>query len=886
MNPSDVETSSASARPGRTPAAGDVLAERYQLVQRIASGGSAEVFEAEHAVTRRRVAVKVLRADAKGELASVERFFREASACAGIDSDHIVAVLDCDVDRTSGAPFIVMELLHGKDLARFIADTLAQGTPVPPSLAMNLLKQVASALDKVHAQGIVHRDLKPANLFLTFPSDGPARVKVLDFGIARIAADGVGSGASRVGTPLYMSAEQLAGSDTITLAADIWSFALIAYELLVGHPYWTGNTAASLFARIPDAEAHPKPTELAVRHGVHLPRAFDPWLLRCIDPDPTRRPPSVGEALGDLLRLYDPKATQPPSRASVSPVAPIPSRLAPRASSSRPPPPRASIPAVAPSRPSVPIVVAPPSAPPAPPAPPAPMTEELDDDEIEDLTETSDVPIGLREALAPITPSTPAPSASEARTLRVEPISERVDEDRRLTIPLAPAVASLFGPPLRHDVEPDEPVTAELPAAHLPSTAAPRDLADSPELPDPAPEPVDTLGANVAAALEDPHASRPARRVPRSLELAATALLPVQAPAPPPPPAVKPVMLIAAAVVTLGLASVAGWVLFGRRVATPASVRGDGVWHGPSAFESASLASTTSVWAGALRVRVDATPPASGLDTARTFHALLSAHRAGVALPSDRLVAMVVALDRFRTPRGWPAPDRPGPDAEATAQAALAYAAMAEVTRADTGRVRVNVARTALLELQRPDGSFELAGDPTAAPLATTSLAVSALLAAESAAGDATPDAITARRRAVHVLRDALQRSDHPVWSAPPALDRAIAALWSARAQAHDVDPADEGIAARYADHLGERCADQRCAVIAPLAEAPWVPGALVTSARLLRDSASLPPSSLRSLSTFVRAGIAAMDRDRAYDGGGDTRWLASALSAAGELQR
>jgi len=245
-----------------------------------------------------------------------------------------------------------------------------------------------------------------------------------------------------------------------------------------------------------------------------------------------------------------------------------------------------------------------------------------------------------------------------------------------------------------------------------------------------------------------------------------------------------------------------------------------------------------------------------------------------------------VALDRFRTPRGWPAADRPGPDAEATAQAALAYAAMAEVTRADTARVRVDVARSALLELQRPDGSFDAAGELGAAPLGTTALAVSALLAAESASGSPTPDAVTARRRAVHVLRDALQRSDHPVWSAPPALDRAVAALWSARAQVHDVDPADEAIAARYADHLGERCPDRRCAALPTLAEAPWVPGALVTSARLLRDSASLPPSSLRSLSAFVRAGVAAMDRDRAYDGGGDARWLAAALASLGELLR
>ncbi|MDO9021775.1 MAG: serine/threonine-protein kinase [Myxococcales bacterium] len=882
MSPSDDAVSPIPPAAARhAPGAGDVLCERYRLVQRIATGGSAEVFEAEHAVTRRRVAVKVLRTDVRGELASVERFFREASACAGIDSDHIVAVLDCDVDKATDSPFIVMELLHGKDLARFIADTLAQGTPVPPSLAMNLLKQVASALDKVHARGIVHRDLKPANLFLTFPSDGPARVKVLDFGIARIAADGAASGGARVGTPLYMSAEQLSGRAEVTPAADIWSFALIAYELLVGHPYWENNTATSLFARIPDAESHPRPTELAARHGVHLPRAFDPWLLRCIDPDPARRPPTVGEALGDLLRLYDPKATQPPTRAAAPPA-----RLAPRASARPSAPslqgPRMAIPL--PSRaPPEPAAPSKPAAPPAPskPAPAPPLsrpnpTEELDDAEIEDLTETSDRPPSL--SIPP-----PAP-ASEARTRQMAPVAvARDDEDRRLTVPMAPVVADLFGPPLRSDPAPDERVTAEVPAVtHLPSTATPRERFLSP---DPAPElePVDTLGANVAAAMESPDASVRSRRIPRSVELASTALLPVHAPVPP-APAVRPTTLLAAAAVTLGLAGAAGWVLFGHRAPAAHGARGDGLWRSPSAFESASLAATTVTWASALRALAEGAARPAGADTARALHALLEAHRAGVPLPPERQISLLIALDRLRTPHGWPAAEAGAPDAGATAWAALAYASMAEVTQVDTARVRVEVARDALLALQQPDGSFDADSDPVASPLRATAVAVSALLAAESALRAPRPDDVAARRRAVRFLRAGLQRADHPVWSAPAALDLAVAALWSARAHAHDADPADAVIAGRYADHLGDRCPDHRCAPPPPLADAPWLPGALATAARLLRDPASLPSSSQRALSAFVRAGVAAVDRDRAY--AGDLGWHATALVAVSDLQR
>jgi serine/threonine-protein kinase len=886
VSPSDdAAPPSPAPTPRRAPAAGDVLCERYRLVQRIATGGSAEVFEAEHAVTRRRVAVKVLRTDARGELASVDRFFREASACAGIDSDHIVAVLDCDVDKAFDAPFIVMELLHGKDLARFVADTLAQGTPVPPSLAMNLLKQVASALDKVHARGIVHRDLKPANLFLTFPSDGPARVKVLDFGIARIVADGAASGGARVGTPLYMSAEQLSGRAEVTPAADIWSFALIAYELLVGFPYWENNTATSLFARIPDADSRPKPTELAARHGVHLPRAFDPWLLRCIDPDPARRPPTVGEALGDLLRLYDPKATQPPTRAAAPPA-----RLAPRASP-RPPAPTSSRPPAVrlpmPSRPSVEPARA--SIEPAVAARPNP-TEELDDEELEDLTETSDVPAALR-APAPLAPSAPpldplATPPSEARTRMMAPV-ERDDEDRRPTLSMAPVVADLFGPALRVAAPPDERVTAELPAApvNLPSSAAPRERFLSPDPPPeaaPDPEPVDTLGANVDLALAAPSDSLRARRIPRAVELASTALLPVQAPAAP-APGVKPAMLLAAAAVTVGLAGAAAWVLFHDRGPSSTDAARDGVWRSPSAFEAASLAATTARWAAALLPLVEAQRP-DGAGTARALRALLEAHRAGVALPPDRQVALLIALDRARSPRGWSAAGAAAPDAESTAWAALAYAAMAEITQAETARVRVEVARDALLAMQQPDGSFEADADPVGSPLRATAAAVAALLASEAALSAPRPDDVAARRRAVGVLRAALHRADHPVWSAPAALDAAVAALWTARAQAHDDAPADAVIASRYVDHLGERCPDQRCAAVPPLAEAPWVPAATVTAVRLLRDPASLPSSSLRALSAFVRAGIAAVDRDRAF--AGDLRWQAGALAAVSELQR
>ncbi|MFO0626174.1 MAG: protein kinase [Polyangiales bacterium] len=321
---------------------GAVFSDRYRLVRRLGSGGMAEVFEVEHLLTKRHLALKLLHPESLGNPTSVERFYREASACAGIDSDHIVQIIDCDVDKTTAIPFLVMELLQGEDLAQYIAKRWEDGAGIPPTTVTALLKQVASALDKVHAQGIVHRDLKPANLFVTFPDDGPPRVKILDFGIAKhIHSDVSSTPSGRLGTPLYMAAEQVSHRAPISAQTDITAVALIAYELLVGRPYWHGLSAAAIFARVPDRAAHHPPSASASKHGVELPAGFDAWMLRCLDPDPARRPPSVSVAVGELLRVYDPRATQPP----IGPAAPSeivrPSRPTPARPATAVPAPRA-----------------------------------------------------------------------------------------------------------------------------------------------------------------------------------------------------------------------------------------------------------------------------------------------------------------------------------------------------------------------------------------------------------------------------------------------------------------------------------------------------------------------------------------------------------------
>src|SRR5262249_30901389 len=153
-----------------------------------------------------------------------------------VESEYIVDVSDAGVDEATKMPFMVMELLRGEELG----DLLERVGGLPPTDVVTYLQQVAMALDRTHAAGIVHRDLKPENLFLTHRDDGSPRIKILDFGVAKVVAEGAtGAGATRsLGTPLYMPPEQFRTGAKLTPAADIYALGMMAYTLLVGKPYW------------------------------------------------------------------------------------------------------------------------------------------------------------------------------------------------------------------------------------------------------------------------------------------------------------------------------------------------------------------------------------------------------------------------------------------------------------------------------------------------------------------------------------------------------------------------------------------------------------------------------------------------------------------------
>ena len=187
---------------------GDVFAGRYKIERAIGSGGMGAVFEAEHLETERRVALKVLLPQSLISDTARERFKQEARVAGKIRHPHIVDVIDAGVDDPTKMPYLVMELLHGEDLGSRI-DRLG---PISPEETVALLAQIASALDCLHERSIVHRDLKPENLFLTWAEDGARTMKLLDFGVAKVIAEGSSSAYTQdaQGTLVYMAPEQFA----------------------------------------------------------------------------------------------------------------------------------------------------------------------------------------------------------------------------------------------------------------------------------------------------------------------------------------------------------------------------------------------------------------------------------------------------------------------------------------------------------------------------------------------------------------------------------------------------------------------------------------------------------------------------------------------------
>ncbi|WP_438038204.1 serine/threonine-protein kinase [Sorangium sp. So ce128] len=287
-------------------AEGTVFARRYRVERLIAAGAMGAVHEVIHLETERRRALKVMHAHLFQSEQMRARFKQEARIAAKVESEHIVDVFDAGVDEATGMPFLVMELLRGEELG----ERIKRAGRLPPAEAVTYLYQTALALDRTHAASIVHRDLKPANLFLSQREDGSVRVKILDFGIAKLVAEGATAAGttSSLGTPLYMPPEQFHGRARLTGAADVFALGMMAYTLLVGTSYWDPEASSVdgvfAFAMIAVFGPQEPPVQRARSMGVTLPPAFDTWFARATAVNPAARFQRATEAvraLGDVL---------------------------------------------------------------------------------------------------------------------------------------------------------------------------------------------------------------------------------------------------------------------------------------------------------------------------------------------------------------------------------------------------------------------------------------------------------------------------------------------------------------------------------------------------------------------------------------------------------
>ncbi|HEY6461839.1 MAG TPA: serine/threonine-protein kinase, partial [Polyangiaceae bacterium] len=213
---------------------GAILSRKWRLVQRLGEGGMGEVYAAEPVEGGARVAVKILRPEYLTEPSVLSRFLEEATTCLRLIHPNIVRMLEC-ASAEDGSPYLVMELLEGVPLGAYTQN----GGRVPMAQAVPILQGILAGLAAAHAQGIVHRDLKPDNVFLTRAGDGTFVVKVLDFGIAKVmdAAGGMGSRTRTgmlLGTPAYMSPEQIKNARDVDQRADLWSAGVMFYEMLTG----------------------------------------------------------------------------------------------------------------------------------------------------------------------------------------------------------------------------------------------------------------------------------------------------------------------------------------------------------------------------------------------------------------------------------------------------------------------------------------------------------------------------------------------------------------------------------------------------------------------------------------------------------------------------
>jgi serine/threonine-protein kinase len=273
-----------------------MVSTNVRLLRPLGEGGMGAVWVAEHQSLRTQVVVKFMSGDLLKSPEATARFSREAAAASQVKSPHVVQTFDHGI-TSEGTPYIVMELLEGRDLEHH----LRAGGPMAPREVVAVVAQLARALSKAHERSIVHRDIKPSNVFLCDAGGGEMFVKLLDFGIAKGPEVAIVGSTTRtgsfIGSPYYMSPEQVVGAKDIDHRSDLWSTAVVAFEALTGERPFYAETVGALALKI-HRDPLPKPTTFNSK----LPVALDQWFEHACAREPEKRYQSAKE-MADALAV-------------------------------------------------------------------------------------------------------------------------------------------------------------------------------------------------------------------------------------------------------------------------------------------------------------------------------------------------------------------------------------------------------------------------------------------------------------------------------------------------------------------------------------------------------------------------------------------------------
>ncbi|WP_394839886.1 protein kinase [Pendulispora rubella] len=278
---------------------GEIIAGKFRVDRVLGQGGMGVVVLATHLVLEEQFALKLLRPELAADPEIVERFSREAKACVRIKSEYVARVHDVGM-RGDGTPFMVMEYLEGIDLGT----ALHESGPLPIAEAVEYVVQACEALAQAHAIGIVHRDIKPENLFMVNQMEGWNSIKLLDFGISKAIPaprsqdfrPGNVRETRMMGTPHYMSPEQMQQLETIDGRSDIWSLGVVLYELLTAHYAWDGASVREVTQAILKGK-----TPLLEELRRDAPPGLSHVIERCLEKDPDLRFANVAELAIALL---------------------------------------------------------------------------------------------------------------------------------------------------------------------------------------------------------------------------------------------------------------------------------------------------------------------------------------------------------------------------------------------------------------------------------------------------------------------------------------------------------------------------------------------------------------------------------------------------------